>query len=121
MRCSLSRFRGPNPHGAGPPGGPSILAGMRRLPDGLSGEGAEVASPPPPPIYRMPVRAPSVRGGRGRGGKRGRPRLDPDTDLDFSPEPSTNAHNEMLLARLQQAGMTVSPVSAPKSNSGNES
>jgi len=70
-------------------------------------------------MARMPIRAPSMsgRGGRGRGGRRGRPRLDPDTDLDFSPEPSTNMHNEMLLARLQQAGMTVTQTTASKSES----
>ena len=50
---------------------------------------------------------PSMGGrGRGRGGRRGRPRLDPDTDIDFSPEPSAFSQAEVL-ARLQQAGMTV--------------
>ena len=63
----------------------------------------------PGPIMRMPMRAPVPAprgGGRGRGGRRGRPRLDPDTDLDFSPEPSS-ASNEIILARLQQAGLSL--------------
>ena len=30
---------------------------------------------------RQVVRPPAPRGGRGRGGRRGRPRLDPDTDM----------------------------------------
>ena len=80
--------------------------------------------PPDPPMMRMPIRAPvpAPRGGggaRGRGGRRGRPRLDPDTDLDFSPEPSSTS-SEMLLARLQQAGLNVNNAGS-KSGSGNES
>jgi hypothetical protein len=109
-------FRGPNPHGPGP----NPMAGMSSMPG--------IRRPPPAPSHpsevmgldaRMPMRAPvpAARGGRGRGGRRGRPRLDPDTDLDFSPEPSSNTHNEMLLARLQQAGMTVTQTSGSKSES----
>ena len=73
-------------------------------------------------MMRMPVRAPVPAprgGGRGRGGgRRGRPRLDPDTDLDFSPEPSS-VNNEVLLARLQQAGLSIANTSKP--TNGNES
>ena len=68
----------------------------------------------PTPHLRMP--GPSR--GRGRGGRRGRPRLDPDTDIDFSPEPSTFSQAEVL-ARLQQAGMTVTNTTRKKD--GNES
>ena len=61
-----------------------------------------------PPIPHRIQPGPSMGGGRGRGrgGRRGRPRLDPDTDIDFSPEPSAFSQAEVL-ARLQQAGMTV--------------
>jgi len=127
-------FRGPNPHAPNPhapnphaPGSnPMAGASMLRRPtpapshgEVITLDGGPETTPPP---MRMPVRAasPSMRGARGRGGRRGRPRLDPDTDLDFSPEPSNNAHNEVLFARLQQAGMTVSPT-ASKPSSGNES
>ena len=60
------------------------------------------------PIPHRIQPGPSMGGGRGRGrgGRRGRPRLDPDTDIDFSPEPSAFSQAEVL-ARLQQAGMTV--------------
>jgi len=61
---------------------------------------------------RQVVRPPAPRS-RGRGGRRGRPRLDPDTDLDFSPEPSLST-NEALIQQLQAQGMSV------KSSSGNE-
>jgi len=113
-------FRGPNPHGPGPnpmAGVPSMSSVRRPPPPSHTGEGMGLEGGSP--MARMPMRAPSLsgRGGRGRGGRRGRPRLDPDTDLDFSPEPSTNTHNEMLLARLQQAGMTVTQTTASKSES----
>jgi len=118
-------FRGPNPHGPGsnPMASVSNMPNMRRPSPAPTHGGDVITLDSGPPMARMPVRAPSpaVRGGRGRGGRRGRPRLDPDTDLDFSPEPSSNTHNEMLLARLQQAGMTVSQASGSKSSSGNES
>eukprot|EP00092_Neocalanus_flemingeri_P001700 GFUD01001814.1.p1 GENE.GFUD01001814.1~~GFUD01001814.1.p1 ORF type:complete len:1623 (+),score=612.15 GFUD01001814.1:145-4869(+) len=127
-------FRGPNPHGPGsnPMASVSNMANMSnmRRPSPAPSHAGEVITldggpeTGPPPMARMPVRAasPGMRGGRGgRGGRRGRPRLDPDTDLDFSPEPSSSAHNEMLLARLQQAGMSVSPASGSKPSSGNES
>eukprot|EP00092_Neocalanus_flemingeri_P012205 GFUD01013160.1.p1 GENE.GFUD01013160.1~~GFUD01013160.1.p1 ORF type:complete len:1632 (+),score=611.75 GFUD01013160.1:173-4897(+) len=126
-------FRGPNPHGPGsnPMASVSNMANMSNMrrpsPAPSHGEVITLDGGPetgPPPMARMPVRAasPGMRGGRGgRGGRRGRPRLDPDTDLDFSPEPSSSAHNEMLLARLQQAGMSVSPASGSKPSSGNES
>jgi len=96
---------------------PSMSSVRRPPPPSHAGEGIGLEGGPP--MARMPIRAPSMsgRGGRGRGGRRGRPRLDPDTDLDFSPEPSTNMHNEMLLARLQQAGMTVTQTTASKSES----
>lgn len=62
----------------------------------------------------------SARGGgrAARGGRRGRPRLDPDTDLDFSPEPMADT-SQQLLRRLQQAGVTTQLT--PKSSDGNES
>ena len=65
------------------------------------------------------MRMPGPSRGRGRGGRRGRPRLDPDTDIDFSPEPSTFSQAEVL-ARLQQAGMTVTNTTNSKKD-GNES
>lgn len=43
---------------------------------------------------------------RGRGGRRGRPRLDPDTDLDFSPEPSSIS-TQQVIEKLKAQGMTV--------------
>ena len=106
------RFRGPTPNMPGARPGPSDVITL----DG---------PPAPEPMMRMPLRAPvpAPRGGpgsRGRGGRRGRPRLDPDTDLDFSPEPSTNS-SEMLLARLQQAGINVTNNSGSGKSSGNES
>jgi len=111
-------FRGPNPHGPGPNpmAGVSSMSNIRRPPPAPEVLGLDSG---PPPMARMPIRAPTPagRGGRGRGGRRGRPRLDPDTDLDFSPEPSSNMHNEMLLARLQQAGMTVTQTTGSKSES----
>merc|ERR1719251_198995 len=93
-------FRGPSPGNVRPQG--------RAGPSGevITLDGPSVASAP---MMRMPMRAPVPAprgGGRGRGGRRGRPRLDPDTDLDFSPEPSSSS-NEVLLARLQQAGLNV--------------
>ena len=53
---------------------------------------------------RMPVRAgsPALRGGSAQGGKRGR-------------------DDQSMLARVQQAGRTMSPASGPKPSSGNES
>ena len=104
-------FRGPTPAHPGVSPGPSDVITL----DG----------PPEPPMMRMPIRSPvpPPRGGpgsRGRGGRRGRPRLDPDTDLDFSPEPSTT-NSEMLLARLQQAGLSVATTSSGGKSSGNES
>jgi len=95
------------------------MSNMRRPPPPPSHSGEVMGLDGGPPMARMPIRAPSpaVRGGRGRGGRRGRPRLDPDTDLDFSPEPSSNSHNEMLLARLQQAGMTVTQAGGSNSES----
>merc|ERR1719347_2360821 len=111
----MYRFRGPNPHGPGPNpmAGVSSMSNIRRPPPPPEVLGLDSG---PPPMARMPIRAPTPagRGGRGRGGRRGRPRLDPDTDLDFSPEPSSNMHNEMLLARLQQAGMSVSATASPR-------
>ena len=67
--------------------------------------------------YRIPSGRDSDERGRG-GGRRGRPRLDPDTDLDFSPEPSS-VNNEVLLARLQQAGLNIANTNKP--TNGNES
>lgn len=61
---------------------------------------------------RRVVRPPAARG---RGGRRGRPRLDPDTDLDFSPEPSSTTAHQALIQQLQAQGMSVKP------SSGNES
>ena len=109
LTYSLFSYRGPTPHAPG--AGPSDVITL----DG----------PPDPPMMRMPIRAPvpPPRGGpgsRGRGGRRGRPRLDPDTDLDFSPEPS-NTNSELLLARLQQAGLSVANASTSGKSSGNES
>jgi len=112
-------FRGPNPHGPPGPNPMASMSNMRRPPPPPSHSGEVMGLDGGSPMARMPIRAPSpaVRGGRGRGGRRGRPRLDPDTDLDFSPEPSSNSHNEMLLARLQQAGMTVTQAGASNSES----
>ena len=96
-------FRGPSPGNVRAPG-------LGRA--GPSGEVITLDGPSdaaPGPMMRMPMRAPVPAprgGGRGRGGRRGRPRLDPDTDLDFSPEPSS-ASNEIILARLQQAGLSL--------------
>jgi len=68
------------------------------------------------PVVISQRRAPVPRGGpRGRGGRRGRPRLDPDTDLDFSPEPSNPRATQALIQQLQAQGMSVKP------SSGNES
>ena len=90
--------------------------------DVITLDGPEPAAPAQPRMrMQAPVRAPVSAprgGGRGRGGRRGRPRLDPDTDLDFSPEPSS-VNNDVLLARLQQAGLNIANTS--KNRSGNES
>jgi len=115
-----ARFRGPNPHSPG-----AVPVPRMRQP---ANEVITLDADPRPRMrmptnmgFRGPMRGMQIRPG-GRGGKRGRPRLDPDTDLDFSPEPQQAASNsDMLLARLQQAGMTVSAASSPRNNSGNES
>jgi len=120
-----SRFRAPNPHAPGM--GPGVMPVPRMRQQAHSEVITLDDSPGPQPRMRMPsigLRAPMrgmpLRPG-GRGGKRGRPRLDPDTDLDFSPEPQAPTNSEALLARLQQAGMSVSATASPRNNSGNES
>jgi len=80
----------------------------------------EIAVVEPPRRLARPPAAAAVtsRGGgvRGRGGRRGRPRLDPDTDLDFSPEPSnTSSSHEALIQQLQAQGMSVKPSSTNES------
>lgn len=105
---SLASFRGPTPHAPGAGVSPQARPGPS---DVITLDGPPEPAPAPAPMMRMPMRAPvpaprGAPGGRGRGGRRGRPRLDPDTDLDFSPEPSSSS-NEVLLARLQQAGLNV--------------
>ena len=113
-RVYIFSFRGPTPQG---PGVTGVVAQGRPGPSDV----ITLDGPPDPPMMRMPVRTPVPAprgGGRGRGGRRGRPRLDPDTDLDFSPEPST-VNNEVLLARLQQAGLNIANTNKP--TNGNES
>jgi len=59
------------------------------------------------PQQRRVVPPPRL-GPRGRGARRGRPRLDPDTDLDFAPEPATNATLQVL-EQLKSQGMSITP------------
>lgn len=118
----MYRFRGPSPQSS-----PSLaqqapaymqqmqMMQQQRANSPASSEVITLDDRPTMPHMRMP--GPSR--GRGRGGRRGRPRLDPDTDIDFSPEPSTFSQAEVL-ARLQQAGMTVTNTTNSKKD-GNES
>ena len=94
LNSSHFRFRGGSP-GPGGGGGPSMasMAGMMRPrhpnpamfnPSGASSEPEEIVieDDNDAPVVISQRRAPVPRGGpRGRGGRRGRPRLDPDTDL----------------------------------------
>merc|ERR1719323_1054490 len=114
----MYRFRSPSPQSAPSLAGPApaYMQQMQMLAQQRANNSNEVITldDRPTPHLRMP--GPSR--GRGRGGRRGRPRLDPDTDIDFSPEPSTFSQAEVL-ARLQQAGMTVTNTTRKKD--GNES
>jgi len=115
----MYRFRSPSPQSAPSLAGqaPAYMQQMQMLAQqraNNSNNEVITLDDRPTPHLRMP--GPSR--GRGRGGRRGRPRLDPDTDIDFSPEPSTFSQAEVL-ARLQQAGMTVTNTTRKKD--GNES
>jgi len=104
----MYRFRGPSPQSAPSLStqAPAYMQQMQMMQRANSP--SEVITLDDRPIPQRIQPGPSMGGGRGRGrgGRRGRPRLDPDTDIDFSPEPSAFSQAEVL-ARLQQAGMTV--------------
>merc|ERR1712088_1002592 len=108
----MYRFRSPSPQSAPSLAGqaPAYMQQMQMLAQqraNNSNNEVITLDDRPTPHLRMP--GPSR--GRGRGGRRGRPRLDPDTDIDFS--------QAEVLARLQQAGMTVTNTTRKKD--GNES
>jgi len=117
----MYRFRGPSPQSSPSLAqqAPAYMQQMQMMQQQRANSPASevitLDDRPTMPHMRMP--GPSR--GRGRGGRRGRPRLDPDTDIDFSPEPSTFSQAEVL-ARLQQAGMTVTNTTNSKKD-GNES
>merc|ERR1719319_7641 len=116
----MYRFRGPTPPGAPsmPGPGPNYMQQMQMMRQQRANSPSEVITLDDQP---PPHAGPSMARGRGRaarGGRRGRPRLDPDTDLDFSPEPMADT-SQQLLRRLQQAGVTTQLT--PKSSDGNES
>ena len=103
----MLRFRGPSPQSAPSQAPPAYMQQMQMMQRANSPLSSEVITLDDRPIPHRIQPGPSMGGrGRGRGGRRGRPRLDPDTDIDFSPEPSAFSQAEVL-ARLQQAGMTV--------------
>jgi len=105
----MYRFRGPSPQSAPSLAAqaPAYMQQMQMMQRANSPASEVITLDDRPAIPHRIQPGPSMGGrGRGRGGRRGRPRLDPDTDIDFSPEPSAFSQAEVL-ARLQQAGMTV--------------